>query len=123
MDIIKADNVSYEYKKYNENGDLISSKKAIESLSLTVEDGEFVAILGHNGSGKSTFAKHLNALLQASKGDIFICGNNTKDTDKLLDIRKSCGMVFQNPDNHRDSIHPPGQRRCLLYWTRRTRRQ
>jgi energy-coupling factor transport system ATP-binding protein len=72
---------------------------ALHDINLTVKEGEFLAIIGHNGSGKSTLAKHLNALLTPVGGDVWIDGMNTKDTEKVWEIRKTAGMVFQNPDN------------------------
>lgn len=71
----------------------------LKGLDLTIPAGEFVAVLGHNGSGKSTLAKHFNAILLPTEGDVVVCGINTKDEDRLFDIRQQVGMVFQNPDN------------------------
>ena len=75
------------------------STLALNNLNLSIKEGEFVAILGHNGSGKSTLAKLLNGQIFPTKGDILICGMNTKDEKKIWDIREKCSMVFQNPDN------------------------
>lgn len=72
---------------------------ALDGVSLTVRHGEMVAVLGHNGSGKSTFAKHLNAILLPQGGVCYVGGINTADEDRLLDLRRTAGMVFQNPDN------------------------
>lgn len=95
MDImIQIKNLTYEYS--NEENEEIA---AVDNVSFNINKGEFVAILGHNGSGKSTLAKHINALLIPTKGDIIVNGMNTKDENKLWDIRKTAGMVFQNPDN------------------------
>ena len=91
--IINVNNVSYEYMTEE------SSFRAIDNLNLEIKEGEFVAIIGHNGSGKSTLSKNLNAILVPTEGDIVIDGNNTKEEDKLWDIRQTAGMVFQNPDN------------------------
>ena len=91
--IIKVNNISYEYITEE------SSFKAIDNLSLNVKQGEFVAIIGHNGSGKSTLSKNLNAILMPTEGNILIDGNDTKNEEKLWDIRQTAGMVFQNPDN------------------------
>ena len=91
--IINVNNISYEYITEE------SSFKAIDNLSLDVKQGEFVAIIGHNGSGKSTLSKNLNAILMPTKGNILIDGNDTRDEEKLWDIRQTAGMVFQNPDN------------------------
>ena len=71
----------------------------LDHVNLDIEAGSFVAILGHNGSGKSTFAKHLNAILLPTSGKVYVDGMDTTDEDKLLDIRRTVGMVFQNPDN------------------------
>ena len=91
--IINVNNISYEYITEE------SSFKAIDNLSLNVKPGEFVAIIGHNGSGKSTLSKNLNAILMPTEGNILIDGNDTKNEEKLWDIRQTAGMVFQNPDN------------------------
>lgn len=99
MGIIKADQLVYEYKKYNEEGDLDSLIKAIDGVELDVKAGEFIAILGHNGSGKSTLAKHINAILVPTEGTIFVDGIDTKNDEQIWKIRQSAGMVFQNPDN------------------------
>ncbi|MCR8745984.1 energy-coupling factor transporter ATPase [Romboutsia lituseburensis] len=92
-DIIKVNGVSFEYLTEE------SSLKAIDNLTLDVKEGEFVAIIGHNGSGKSTLSKNLNAILLPSEGNILIDGLDTREEDKLWDIRQTAGMVFQNPDN------------------------
>lgn len=72
---------------------------ALHDVSLEIEEGEFIAILGHNGCGKSTLAKHLNGILKADSGEVTVLGMNAADEDKVLEIRKNVGMVFQNPDN------------------------
>lgn len=95
MDImIQIENLTYEYS--NEENEEIA---AVDNVSFNINKGEFIAILGHNGSGKSTLAKHINALLIPTKGNITVNGMNTRDETKLWDIRKTAGMVFQNPDN------------------------
>ena len=71
----------------------------LDGVDLQIEEGTFVAVLGHNGSGKSTLAKHMNAILLPSGGKVYVNGMDTADEDKLLDIRRTVGMVFQNPDN------------------------
>ena len=71
----------------------------LDGVSLSIQPGEFVAVLGHNGSGKSTLAKHFNAILLPTSGKVYVDGMDTCDEDKLLDIRRRVGMVFQNPDN------------------------
>ena len=72
---------------------------ALDNVSLSFEEGSFVAILGHNGSGKSTLAKHMNAILLPTGGKVFVGGMDTADEAHLFDVRKTAGMVFQNPDN------------------------
>ena len=89
--IIDAQNVHYSYEE--------ELSEAVRGVSLQVYKGEFLCILGHNGSGKSTLAKLLNGLFTPTAGSVTVCGIDTKDEDKQLDIRKSAGMVFQNPDN------------------------
>ena len=83
--------------RYTTEADAAST--VLDQVSLTVRPGEFVAVLGHNGSGKSTLAKHLNAILLPSGGKVYVDGMDTADEDRLLDIRRQVGMVFQNPDN------------------------
>ena len=97
--MIHTENLKFQYIKRDEEGNPIGTITAIDGVSLDIEKGQFVAILGHNGSGKSTLAKHFNALLYPSGGTVWVDGMNTLDDDKLWDIRKSSGMVFQNPDN------------------------
>ena len=91
--IIEVNNVSFEYIT-DEN-----TLKAIDNLDLQVKEGEFVAIIGHNGSGKSTLSKNLNAILFPTEGNILINKMDTREEDKLWDLRQTAGMVFQNPDN------------------------
>lgn len=95
--MIKIENLNFSYK--NESEENVKYTKALSDLNLEINKGEFVAILGHNGSGKSTLAKLLNGQIFPTSGDIFIGGMNTKDEEKIWDIRKKCSMVFQNPDN------------------------
>ena len=97
--MIKARDVVYEYQKFDEEGNVCETKRAVDGVELDVKKGDFVAILGHNGSGKSTLAKHINALLLPSEGEIWVAGMSTKEEDHVWDIRQSAGMVFQNPDN------------------------
>lgn len=92
--MIKAENVSYKYQ--NQTG---KDHFALKNINIEVKEGEFIAILGHNGSGKSTFAKHLNALLLPTEGVVYINGMDTRESKYLWDIRQTAGMVFQNPDN------------------------
>ncbi len=97
--MIKANHLVYEYQKYDDEGNVCDTKRAVDGVELDVKKGDFVAILGHNGSGKSTLAKHINALLLPSDGEVWVAGMNTKEEDHVWDIRQSAGMVFQNPDN------------------------
>ncbi len=89
--LIEIQNVSYAYED--------AAAKALNNVSLTINDGEFVAVVGHNGSGKSTLAKHLNALLLPTEGKVLVDGMDTADEADTLSIRQRVGMVFQNPDN------------------------
>ena len=93
MNIIEAKDLSFSYKSEEKE------KVVIKELNLEIKKGSFTAVIGHNGSGKSTFAKHINAILLPSGGSISVCGINTADEEKLYELRKSAGMVFQNPDN------------------------
>lgn len=99
MSIIKVENLKHRFLDKDEEGKVISDKMALDDVSLEVKQGDFIAILGHNGSGKSTFAKHLNAILMPYEGEVYVAGMNTKDSEKVWDIRQNAGMVFQNPDN------------------------
>lgn len=99
MGIVKADNVTYEYIRRDEEGNVEGITTAVDNVSLEVAQGDFIAILGHNGSGKSTLAKHINAILNPTEGVVWVDGMNTSDEDKLWEIRRTAGMVFQNPDN------------------------
>lgn len=97
--MIEAQNLAFEYIRRDLDGNVESIVRALDNIDINIKDGEFVAILGHNGSGKSTFAKHLNALLKPSEGTLYINGYDSTDKKFLWDIRQSVGMVFQNPDN------------------------
>ena len=99
MSIIRTEDLSYEFSVTNEDGETTETHRALKGLDLTVEPGEFIAILGRNGSGKSTLAKHINALLTPTEGAIWIEGMNTAEEAHLWEIRSRAGMVFQNPDN------------------------
>jgi energy-coupling factor transport system ATP-binding protein len=97
--LIKADQVKYEYFRRDDAGNVTEVVEAVKDISLHISSGEFIGIVGHNGSGKSTFAKMINALLTPSEGTILIAGMDTADENLTWDIRKNAGMVFQNPDN------------------------
>ena len=99
MGIIEAAKLAFEYKKYDENGGVEETIRAVDGVDLDVKKGDFVAILGHNGSGKSTFAKQINGILLPTDGTVWISGMSTADDAHIWDIRKTAGMVFQNPDN------------------------
>jgi energy-coupling factor transporter ATPase len=99
MEMIKVNDLSFEYIRRDEDGNIESITKAIDGINLTVNKGEFIAVLGANGSGKSTFAKHINAILYPTEGTVWVNGMNTAEDKNLWDIRQSAGMVFQNPDN------------------------
>ena len=97
--MIKANDIVFEYIRRDLDGNVDAIVKALDGINIDIKDGEFVALLGHNGSGKSTFAKHLNGLLTPSEGTLYINGYDIYNNDNLWDIRQSVGMVFQNPDN------------------------
>ncbi|MCQ2544321.1 MAG: energy-coupling factor transporter ATPase [Lachnospiraceae bacterium] len=99
MKFIKAKEVTYEYIRRDDDGNVEGINRAVDNVSLDVKEGDFITILGSNGSGKSTFAKHLNAILHPTEGSVWVNGMDTKEEDKTLAIRQSTGMVFQNPDN------------------------
>ena len=99
MGIIKAKNVVHEFFRRDEEGNVESITTALDHVDLDVKAGQFIAILGHNGSGKSTLAKHINALLTPTEGVIWVDGMDVLDEDNTIPIRKTAGMVFQNPDN------------------------
>ena len=99
MGIIKAAKLTFDYLRYDEDGNVEDTQRAVDSVDLDIQPGEFVAVLGHNGSGKSTFAKHINALLLPTEGTIWIDGIDTSKEPELWKVRQKAGMVFQNPDN------------------------
>ncbi len=99
MGIIKAFKLGFDYLKYDDDGNVKDTQRAVNDVNLDIEAGEFVAILGHNGSGKSTLAKHMNALLLPAEGTIWIDDMSTTEEKELWKIRQKAGMVFQNPDN------------------------
>ena len=97
--MIKTENLVFEYEKHDDEGNVIGSRRAIDDINLTIEPGQFIAILGHNGSGKSTLAKHMNAILVPSGGTMWVDGKDTRKEENVWDVRQTAGMVFQNPDN------------------------
>ena len=97
--MIRTENVTFEYIRRDEEGNVEGITRALDDVSIHIRKGEFVAILGSNGSGKSTFARHLNALLVPEEGKVYVNGCDTSDDSLYLQVRQSCGMVFQNPDN------------------------
>lgn len=99
MGIIEAAKLAFEYKKYDENGEVEETIRAVDGVDLDVKKGDFVAILGHNGSGKSTLAKQINAILTPTDGTLYVDGMDVRDEKNIWDVRKTAGMVFQNPDN------------------------
>ncbi len=99
MEMIKVKDLSFEYIRRDEEGNVESIHKAIDNVNLDVKKGDFVAVLGANGSGKSTLAKHINAILYPTAGSVWVNGMNTAEDKNLWDIRQKAGMVFQNPDN------------------------
>ena len=99
MDIIQTEHLVYEYAKRDEDGNITGTSRAIDGVDIDIRQGQFVAVLGHNGSGKSTFAKHLNAILVPTAGTVWVDGKDTKAPEELWNVRQTAGMVFQNPDN------------------------
>ena len=99
MGIIKTVHLIYEYIRHDEEEKVAEVKRAIDGVDLEIEEGSFTAILGHNGSGKSTLAKHINGLLLPTEGTVWVGEIDTKEEDRIWDVRKTAGMVFQNPDN------------------------
>ena len=99
MGIIKAKQLVHEYIRRDEEGNVESIQTAIDHIDLDVQPGQFIAILGHNGSGKSTLAKHINALLAPTEGSLWVDGKDVTQEENILPVRRTAGMVFQNPDN------------------------
>ena len=99
MEIIKAKQLVHEYIRRDEEGNVESIQTALDHIDLDVQPGQFIAILGHNGSGKSTLAKHINALLAPTEGSLWVDGKDVTQEENILPVRKTAGMVFQNPDN------------------------
>lgn len=99
MGIIKAKNVVHEFFRRDEEGNVEAITTALDNVNLDIQEGQFIAILGHNGSGKSTLAKHINALLVPGEGTLWVDGMATYEEENTIPVRKTAGMVFQNPDN------------------------
>ena len=99
MGIVEAKNLTFEYIRRDEEGNVEGITTAVDNVNIDIKAGDFVAVLGHNGSGKSTFVKHLNALVMPTEGTVYVDGMDTKDSGNTLSIRQTAGMVFQNPDN------------------------
>lgn len=99
MGIVKAKNLTFEYIRRDEDGNVEGITKAVDNVNIDIKQGDFVAVLGHNGSGKSTFAKHLNALVMPTEGTVWVDGMDTREEENTLKVRQTAGMVFQNPDN------------------------
>ncbi|MCR4657179.1 MAG: energy-coupling factor transporter ATPase [Lachnospiraceae bacterium] len=99
MGIIDTKSLVFDYIRRDKDGEPDGFTRAVDNVNLSVQEGDFIAILGHNGSGKSTLAKHINAILYPTEGTVFVDGMDTCDMAHLWDIRQTAGMVFQNPDN------------------------
>ena len=99
MGIIKTKDLTFEYIRRDEEGNVEGITTAVDKVSMDIRQGDFIAILGHNGSGKSTLAKHINAILNPTEGTVWVDGMDTSDESKVWNIRQTAGMVFQNPDN------------------------
>ena len=99
MSLIKTKNLTFEYIRRDDEGNVEGITKAVDDVNLDIKQGDFITILGHNGSGKSTLAKHLNAILYPTEGTVWVDGKDTNEDEYLWDIRQTAGMVFQNPDN------------------------
>lgn len=99
MGIVKTKDLTFEYIRRDEEGNVEGITTAVDHVNIDLLAGQFIAVLGHNGSGKSTLAKHFNALVSPTEGTVWVDGMDTKEDDKILDIRQTAGMVFQNPDN------------------------
>ena len=99
MGIVKAAKLVYEYISRDEEENIEEVNRAIDGVDVDIKKGDFVAVLGHNGSGKSTLAKHVNGLLLPTEGTVWVGDMDTRDEEHIWDVRKTAGMVFQNPDN------------------------
>jgi energy-coupling factor transport system ATP-binding protein len=99
LKIIRTENLDFDYEILDDKGQVAERNCALRSVNLTVQKGEFLAVLGHNGSGKSTLAKHFNGILLPTRGKVFVNDIDVSDDSKIYEIRQTVGMVFQNPDN------------------------
>ncbi len=99
MNIIEVKDLSFEYPVTDDEGNVIAGNKVLENINLEIPKGQFLAVLGHNGCGKSTLAKHFNGILIGNSGKVYVNGIDTADDDRIYDVRQTVGMVFQNPDN------------------------
>ncbi len=99
MNIIRTLNLNHEYIQRDDEGNIEGFRRALDDISIEINQGDFITILGHNGSGKSTLAKHLNAILYPTDGTVYVDGKDTTNEEYLWEIRQTAGMVFQNPDN------------------------
>lgn len=99
MGIVRTKDLTYEYIRRDEEGNVEGFTTAVDKVNLDVREGDFIAILGHNGSGKSTLAKHINVILNPTEGTVWVDGMDTSEEAHVWDIRQRAGMVFQNPDN------------------------
>ena len=99
MEIIRTENLHFDYEIYDDKGKVVEKSAALNGVDLTVQEGEFLAILGHNGSGKSTLAKHFNGILTPTKGKVYVNDIDVSYDKFIYEIRQTVGMVFQNPDN------------------------
>lgn len=97
--IVQAKDLTFEYIRRDEEGNVEGITTAVDNVNIDIKAGDFVAVLGHNGSGKSTFAKHLNALVMPTEGTVYVDGMDTREAENTLKVRQTAGMVFQNPDN------------------------
>ena len=99
MSIVQIKDLIHRYFRRDDDGNVIETIEAIAGVNMEVEEGQFIAILGHNGSGKSSLAKHINGLLQPAEGAVYVKGMDTKNEDEIWKIRQNAGIVLQNPDN------------------------
>ena len=98
-EMLRSEKLSFSYPVYDDEGNRSGKNQVLKEISLEVQKGEWIAILGHNGSGKSTFARHINALLTPEEGTIWVDGIDTRNEDQIWEVRRLAGMIFQNPDN------------------------